>query len=1104
MKNILLFIVFNCAFLLQAQNSVGGFLSSNDATHCGFINNGLITLNGHTGTILRWEYSFSGGDPWTPIAHTSTNYSFSNLSRSTFFRVIVQLPNNTPTISTAIEIRVVQQSVSGTISGQSDYCTNSHGELRLVNHVGSVVNWEYSMNNGVSWLVVANSALRTELITTFNQNTTYRVEVKNEICPSVKTPSFDVNVHVPNRGGVITGQDSICSGVDMTHLTLNDAVGTDYLWESSHSQFGPWINTTIVGPTFQQNNIQQDQFYRVRVTNQYCSDEYSTTFKVVASQLSIGGSITGVQEVCKGQSVALNLTNYQGSIKGWESSLDEINWRPVNNTQEFYSIRSNDTTTFYRVLIKNGFCESNYSTVKRIEVEPLPIIDFQFTNACERSGVVITNYTSGQNLYRWFFGDGTSEQVRNPIHSYSYPGTYSIQLVATSLNNCMDSISKVIEIYPKPNVQFYHADTLCFGDYVRLENRTSILNSSIIDYQWSLGVSGFSSLEHPSYQQFILGSNVIKLKAISNYGCADSIAKTIVLRDRPTPDFLVENSCVGNRINYVNQSFSGASQSSYSWSFGDGVSSHFVSPQHTYTEAGSYLSKLIVRTNYGCLDSIQKEIHIHPQPIIDFTFTNNCLNDSSFFSAQVSGVSNYSVYWDFQNGGTSNVMEPSFFYPYQGLHPVLLRVVSDSNCVQELVKTIEVYPKPVANFLVSNTCTDDVVQFTNLSTVQNSTYESYWILENEVISSDHTPSTIYRSPGIYYPRLIVSSAHQCSDTITKLLEIYDRPIADFQFQNVCYGFPIEFTNMSTVTRGLINSYVWNFGDNSNSTLSDPIKEYLNEGIYSISLIVVSTLGCKDTIQKTANIYEAPIADFEVINACDGQALTFNNTTQLSIGMFNTTWDFGDLNVSSEFAPVHLYDQAGIYTVIQKIETDLGCFDSIIKSVIVYPLPNVEIDEVGVQIQKGETIQLVATGAVDYTWFPAYYMNNTLIANPTIQPQTTTTYFVSGMNEYNCLATDSILVTVEESYYVKPYNFITPDGNGENDFWVIEYILSYPDNKVILYDEMGHEVYSKTAYDNTWDGKNKTGEILPDGVYYYLLVFEHSDKKYTGSVLLIRN
>ncbi|MES2703897.1 MAG: gliding motility-associated C-terminal domain-containing protein [Bacteroidota bacterium] len=64
--------------------------------------------------------------------------------------------------------------------------------------------------------------------------------------------------------------------------------------------------------------------------------------------------------------------------------------------------------------------------------------------------------------------------------------------------------------------------------------------------------------------------------------------------------------------------------------------------------------------------------------------------------------------------------------------------------------------------------------------------------------------------------------------------------------------------------------------------------------------------------------------------------------------------------------------------------------------------------------------------------------------------------------------------------------ISPNGDGYNDFFVIHGIDNYPQNKLEIFNRWGNEVYSVNQYQNTWDGRNKKGESLPDGTYYVIL------------------
>ena len=70
-----------------------------------------------------------------------------------------------------------------------------------------------------------------------------------------------------------------------------------------------------------------------------------------------------------------------------------------------------------------------------------------------------------------------------------------------------------------------------------------------------------------------------------------------------------------------------------------------------------------------------------------------------------------------------------------------------------------------------------------------------------------------------------------------------------------------------------------------------------------------------------------------------------------------------------------------------------------------------------------------------------------------------------------------------------YNYISPNGDGSNDRWVIEKIGYdvYADNHVSIVNRWGAVVWEASNYNNTeiyWDGRSQSGENLPDGTYYY--------------------
>jgi gliding motility-associated-like protein len=82
------------------------------------------------------------------------------------------------------------------------------------------------------------------------------------------------------------------------------------------------------------------------------------------------------------------------------------------------------------------------------------------------------------------------------------------------------------------------------------------------------------------------------------------------------------------------------------------------------------------------------------------------------------------------------------------------------------------------------------------------------------------------------------------------------------------------------------------------------------------------------------------------------------------------------------------------------------------------------------------------------------------------------------------------VTVEPVLLEISFNkLMTPNGDGNNDSWIIDGIENFPDNEVIVVDRWGTEIFSEKGYNNdevVWSGENKGGELVPRGTYYYFI------------------
>lgn len=181
-------------------------------------------------------------------------------------------------------------------------------------------------------------------------------------------------------------------------------------------------------------------------------------------------------------------------------------------------------------------------------------------------------------------------------------------------------------------------------------------------------------------------------------------------------------------------------------------------------------------------------------------------------------------------------------------------------------------------------------------------------------------------------------------------------------------------------------------------------------------------------------------------------------------------------------------------------TNGNCVDYDTVCVTVAPLPVANAGP-DVSIIEGKTTQLSGSGGVAYIWSPDSSLTDSSVANPVASPSMTTTYHLTVISAEGCRGTDSVIVTVIPT--IDFPNGITPNGDGKNDTWVIDFLDQYPNHVVEIYNRWGEMLYRSTAYKNDWDGTYK-GKELPVGTYYYIIELnEEGVDPFTGPITIMR-
>ena len=241
-----------------------------------------------------------------------------------------------------------------------------------------------------------------------------------------------------------------------------------------------------------------------------------------------------------------------------------------------------------------------------------------------------------------------------------------------------------------------------------------------------------------------------------------------------------------------------------------------------------------------------------PPPLASFTVAPSCLNSPNIFTDGSSNATSWN--WAFGDGGVSNTQNPSHTYITYGTYSVTLIASSTGTCADTIMDTVTVYPLPVVSFLSDTLCLGDTASFLNLSYIPAGNISSWhWDFgDGTSASSAPNPSHSYTTPGNYTVTLTATSAIGCSDSASMPALVYPLPNADFSTDPVMTDLidPVYFTDLSS---GGVVQWWWGFGDGDTDLVQDPSHLYSDTGMFVITLVVTSNVGCVDTVRHTIEV-----------------------------------------------------------------------------------------------------------------------------------------------------------------------------------------------------------------------------------------------------------
>ena len=206
--------------------------------------------------------------------------------------------------------------------------------------------------------------------------------------------------------------------------------------------------------------------------------------------------------------------------------------------------------------------------------------------------------------------------------------------------------------------------------------------------------------------------------------------------------------------------------------------------------------------------------------------------------------------WDFGNGNTSTLENPTTIFSNPGIYDITLTVSNAvSNDTEVSIGLIKVYERPVSELATispANGCMPLVVDFVDISITNNTITNWQWDFGDGGASNFKNPNYEYNSDGEFSVSLIVTDINGCQSLSTKVnfIEVYKVPTADFIADIPFSCNPNELVTFTNNTLGAA-TYAWDFGDGNTSVIDNPIHNY-TFGVYSVMLIAKQG-SCTDTL-----------------------------------------------------------------------------------------------------------------------------------------------------------------------------------------------------------------------------------------------------------------
>ncbi len=434
--------------------------------------------------------------------------------------------------------------------------------------------------------------------------------------------------------------------------------------------------------------------------------------------------------------------------------------------------------------------------------------------------------------------------------------------------------------------------------------------------------------------------------------------------------------------------------------------------------------------------------------------------------------------WNFGDGTTSTLENPSHTFAAPGTYQVTLIALDSNTCNGVDTALLNVFIPGPLSVAVSPGDTICNGESTVAQVIGGATYT--WTPSTGVSGGNTATPTLSPQVSTTYT-VIAIDTNGCADTQTVHVHVQQFVNAGLNAVFTPCSIPVQVSFINESANAV--QYFWDFGNGMTSVQPDAQITYTNPGYYDITIVAVDPSTCDGSDTASMQIYLPPPAEITVTGT---DTICSNQEAQLFVsGAESYTW-FPPFDINDPTLPNPWVgpDFTTTYGVIG-IDTN-GCADTGYVTVNVFPPTSIDAgSNIILDIGDAPVLNPSLPSSGTFFWSPSTGLSCTDCQNPVATPDFNQWYYLTYTDLYGCTYVDSLQVLVTPSVFIP--NAFSPNDDAHNNVFypIVRNLATY---EFWIFNRWGEVIFHTTDQNEGWNGRHKNNVMCPNDVYVWKIKY----------------